>query len=48
MKRQNLAKWPPRRHGGFLAMDRGFADADQNLLHSGPPGQGADEVAAGP
>jgi len=25
VKRQNIAKWPPRRHGGYLANDRGFA-----------------------
>ena len=48
VKRQNIAKWPPRRHGGYLAKHGDFADADQNLLHSCPSGQGADEVAAGP
>jgi hypothetical protein len=48
VKRQNIAKWPPRRHGGYLAKDRGFADADQKLRHSCASGQGGDEVAAGP
>ena len=47
VKRQNIAKWPPRRHGGYLAKDRGFADADQKLRHSCPSGQGADEVTTG-
>ena len=47
VKRQNIAKWPPRRHGGYLAKGRGFADADQKLRHSSPSGQGGNEVAAG-
>ena len=47
VKRQNIAKWPPRRHGGLFGKDMGLADADQKLRHSCPSGQGADEVAAG-
>ncbi len=47
VKRQNIAHWPPRRHRRCLVKDRGFADADQKLRHSCPPGQGADEVTAG-
>lgn len=48
VKRQNLVKWPPRRDGRYLTKDRGFPDANQNLGHSCPSGQGAHEVAAGP
>src|SRR5271156_7142577 len=47
VKRQNLAKRPPRRHRGYLAKQGCFANADHNLLHSCPSGQGADQVAAG-
>jgi hypothetical protein len=47
VKRQNIGKWPPRRHGGCLVKDKGFADADQKLRHGRPSGHGADEVAAG-
>jgi hypothetical protein len=47
VKRQNIAKWPPRRHGGDLAKDRGFADADHKLRHRCPSGQATNEVAAG-